>query len=169
MRTLFVTVGSTKFDNLIKSIEKDQRGLEKLIKTFFIEKIVIQHGRSRGPKLKGLEGDDVEILDYLTPERMSNLIQSATVIMSHGGAGTIFEVLRSNSRNLESFIVVENDNLMDKHQSELIDTLIKELNCPIQRGNLDNLFDCCNKMDELRNFKLPEPNMKPLINSILSD
>ena len=164
MRTLLVTVGSTKFDKLIETIERDQIKLKGFVDKFDIKKILIQHGRSRAPKM--INFDDIKIVDYLEPEEMSNLLCKSTVIISHGGAGTIFEVLRGNKNDLELFLVVENEELMDSHQSELIDSLI-DMKCPLKRGDLNDLFsnDFENKFEII---SLTEPNYDLITNIIKS-
>jgi len=163
MRTLLVTVGSTKFDELVNMIEKDQIKLKEFNDKFRIERVIIQHGKSRAPKMFNF--DNIQIVDYLKPEEMSKLLCESMVIISHGGAGTIFEVLRGNRSNLELFLVVENENLMDAHQAELIENLI-EINCPIQKGDLKNLFE--SPVSVIKDFKLPEPDYLSLVNIIKS-
>lgn len=166
MRTLLVTVGSTKFDKLIETIERDQEKLKEFIGKANIERFIIQHGRSRAPEIRNFK--NIQMVDYLKPEEMSKLLCESTVIISHCGAGTIFEVLRrQNKENLEYFIVVENDKLMDSHQSELIESLI-EMKCPVLRGDLKNLFDHFKENNELKLFDLPEPNYEPLVSIIKS-
>lgn len=164
MRTLLVTVGSTKFDELIRVIERHQVNFKDFIKKFRIERVIIQHGKSPAPKMVNF--DNIQIVDYLKPEVMSKLLCESTVIISHGGAGTIFEVLRGNKSNLEMFLVVENENLMDAHQSELIESLIA-INCPIQRGDLKNLFGITDNKSSSVN--LPEPNYSQLVKIIKSN
>ena len=173
MKTLLVTVGSTQFDDLIVAVENDQIGLKRVVRDFQIERIVIQHGRSKAPKLDDLDSlINVHIRDYIEPERMTRLLCESTIIISHGGAGTIFEVLRGNQNELEAFLIVENENLMDAHQSELVATL-EGMKCPIQRisgreikngsGNLSIFGEIkCGKWKEFKDFKLPEPNFNLL-------
>ena len=116
-RFVLITVGSTKFDGLIDSITSAK--LNNFMKEFNLNRAIIQHGRSDPPKLK-MDDNLILIQDYFEPELMSEFIRDATVIISHGGAGTIFEVLR-NGENKEAFFVVVNEGLMDSHnRSSLI-------------------------------------------------
>ena len=161
MRTLLVTVGSTKFDGLIERIQHEE--FNEFVNRLSIKKIVIQHGKSKAPLLKEFNGT-CEIIDYFDPNEMSRLLKEATIIISHGGAGTIFEVLRSKNQNLEAFIVVENESLMDGHQSELIDSLLK-IKCPIKRANLMTLFDF-EGTSGIQQFVLPAPNNTMLVSLI---
>ena len=161
-----MTVGSTKFDKLIETIEIQSSQFEDLLKRFKITKISIQHGQSKPPKLQMTSDFEIHLNDYLNPEEISKELSSSNVIITHGGAGTIFEILRGNLSNLEALLVVENDNLMDSHQSELIEALI-DLKCPIQLGKIDNLFDEIeDKKENLVKFKLPKANCKVLASLI---
>ena len=165
-RSLLVTVGSTKFDKLIETVERESNEFQNLLNKFKIQKVIIQHGRSKAPNLVIPQDCDVKLVEYLSPKEMTKALESATVIISHGGAGTIFEILRASSNNLESLIIVENDSLMDSHQSELIEALI-EMKCPIQRGNLQSLFPQIeDRKGEIAKFKLPEPDYKALTSLI---
>lgn len=161
-----MTVGSTKFDKLIETIENQSDEFIKLLDRFQIGRVLIQHGRSKAPTLKVPANCKVSVRDYLKPEEMSRELDEASVIITHGGAGTIFEVLRGKKEKLEALVVVENDGLMDCHQAELIETLI-EMECPIQRGDFDNLFGRINRIADIESFKLPDPDytyLKDLIN-----
>lgn len=167
MKTLLVTVGSTQFNDLIEAVENDLIEFERVARDFLIDRIVIQHGRSRAPKLSKLENlFKVEISDYIQPEKMTELLSKSTVIISHGGAGTIFEVLRGNRENLEAFLVVENRELMDAHQSELLSSLA-DIGCPMQwiKNSKENnsIFNNILMRKKLfQEFKLPDPNLNAL-------
>lgn len=167
MRTLLVTVGSTKFDGLIQRIQQDYKEFEQFLQIFAIDKVVIQHGKSSKPDLSFVKVCNFETVKYLEPEEMSKLIKESTVIISHGGAGTIFEVLRAKNGNLEAFIVVENESLMDSHQSELIDALLA-IKCPIQKATLDTLFRTVEYSGDVRKFVLPAPDNSMLVSLINS-
>lgn len=167
MGILLVTVGSTKFDKLIEAISEDRNGLSNLINQFFIEKIVIQHGKSPKPTicLSDDHKNNIQIVmrDYLLPTEMCELLSTATVIISHGGAGTAVEVLRAQNKNLRAFVMVENDSLMDGHQAELISALIG-MKCPVQRGNLKSIFSIETNCYTKTITSLPEPNVSVLVN-----
>lgn len=74
--------------------------------------LVVQHGRSASvsKKARNLE---VQAFDYAAS--MQEQVQMADLVISHAGAGSIFEALRAQKK----LVVVANDTLMDDHQQEL--------------------------------------------------
>ncbi|GAX74540.1 hypothetical protein CEUSTIGMA_g1989.t1 [Chlamydomonas eustigma] len=120
-RIIFVTVGTTKFDALIKAIDDIEFadaaigcGYNRLIVQrgagSYIPHNLVKEGEDSGVTTKGLE---VQFFQY-APSLRVNMLE-AMLVISHAGAGSIFEAL-SCSRPL---IVVPNPLLMDNHQAEL--------------------------------------------------
>jgi len=103
---IFVTVGTTKFDELIKEMDKIAPALK--------EKVVIQIGRS------AYKPKNCEYFDFKTD--LSRYFKDADIIISHGGAGTTFEVLGLNKK----LISIENTNVLDSHQWDLLSQLAKD-------------------------------------------
>ena len=117
-KQILVTVGTTKFENLIKAIDKEEF-YEMLIKTGFT-KLIIQKGYGEYiPKnYKKYENKiSIQISEILN--NFENIIKSSELIISHGGAGIILESLK----NKRKIIVCVNDELMDNHQIELANSL----------------------------------------------
>lgn len=116
--TAIVTVGSTKFDSLIRAV--DSADFLRLLHGMGIRKLKVQRGNGQylpanlgsygQPALPGL---DVEVLEY-SAELPAELRQAALVI-SHAGAGTILDCLLSSRR----IVVVPNEELMNNHQIQL--------------------------------------------------
>lgn len=116
-KTLFVTVGSTKFDALINHILQNLTELKRL----GFERLILQTGKSKyNPEL--LKDTKLKIETYDYKSSILDDIKSADLVVGHAGAGTCLEVLRLNKRML----VVINETLMDNHQSELADKLEAE-------------------------------------------
>jgi beta-1,4-N-acetylglucosaminyltransferase len=90
--SIFVTVGTTRFDSLIEKVCANDflSNLESKYK-----KIVIQYGNSPIPKLvkTGLE---VVMFDF--KPSLKPFIKEADVIISAGGAGTILEGLEAHKK-----------------------------------------------------------------------
>ncbi|KAL2335152.1 hypothetical protein Fmac_016365 [Flemingia macrophylla] len=125
-RVVFVTVGTTCFDALVKSVNSDS------VKQALFEKgythLLIQMGRGSYLPTKS-EGDDgLLAVDYFTfSSSIADHLRSASLVISHAGSGSIFETLRLG----KPLIVVVNEDLMDNHQSELAEELAdrKHLYC----------------------------------------
>lgn len=167
-RLLLVTVGSTRFDDLIFALSSDLERFKELLSLFQIDTVTIQYGKCDESVLGAFRTvRNVRLVDYLPPDEMAALLASATVVIAHGGAGTAFELLRAN-RTVERFVMVENPGLMDSHQAELIDGLI-EMGCPVVRGSVEDVYGTIAEgVPERRLFNLPAANCSVLA-SILDD
>jgi beta-1,4-N-acetylglucosaminyltransferase len=111
----FVTVGSTRFDELIAFITHED--VLKRLKDNGITCITIQHGKSQMPSTIRPNGLKITAYDYKSSIRDD--ILNADFVISHGGAGTVLEVLRAQKK----LLVVINDQLMHNHQAELAEEL----------------------------------------------
>ncbi|XP_045821664.1 UDP-N-acetylglucosamine transferase subunit ALG13 homolog [Trifolium pratense] len=122
-RVIFVTVGTTCFDALVKAVDSETLQKELLAKGY--THLLIQMGRGSYLPTKS-EGDCNLVVDYFTfSSSIADHIKSASLIISH--AGSIFETLKLG----KPLIVVVNEDLMDNHQSELGEELAnrKHLYC----------------------------------------
>ncbi|ONK65896.1 uncharacterized protein A4U43_C06F2090 [Asparagus officinalis] len=130
-KTVFVTVGTTSFDALVKAVDSD-KVKEELFRKGYTD-LVIQMGRGSyfPSKITSLShqvllttwisGDDGSLsVDHFTfSPSIADYMESASLIISHAGSGSIFESLRLS----KPLIVVVNEDLMDNHQSELAEEL----------------------------------------------
>lgn len=160
---LLITVGTTRFDNLIKTINDNPGVLIKLCYTMGIREIFLQIGASaiepteleiacNEYKIMSSEGEGDANQDERTgvaqtkggkkvpyqiavnwvnySQGFQAFLQNASLVISHAGAGTILERLRStsapqsvgnnnHSTNVPKLFVVINELLMDNHQEEL--------------------------------------------------
>ena len=163
-KQILITVGTTKFENLIKAIDNEQF-YEMLIKNGFT-KIIIQKGCGEYiPKnYKNYENKiKIQISEILN--NFENIIKSSELIISHAGAGIILESLK----NKRKVIVCVNDELMDNHQIELASSL-HENNYVYYCKNLPNITEEAEKVIS-NNFKLkeyPEFNYDIIPNAIYS-
>lgn len=119
--TLLVTVGTTRFDQLIKKI-LNKESVEQLAIMGFA-RLILQIGKSEYEveQVEPLrEIIEIEIYDY-KPSLLDD-IDRADVVVGHAGAGTCLEVLRMNRR----LLLVVNETLMDNHQRELAEQLAED-------------------------------------------
>ena len=117
-KQILITVGTTKFENLIKAID-NEKFYEMILKHGFT-KIIIQKGYGEfiPIKYKNYEKNiKVQVSEILN--NFDKVIKSSEIIISHGGAGIILESLI----NKKKVIVCVNDELMDNHQVELASSL----------------------------------------------
>ncbi|GAU39430.1 hypothetical protein TSUD_289950 [Trifolium subterraneum] len=124
-RVVFVTVGTTSFDTLVRAVDSENVKKELLVKGY--THLLIQMGRGSYVPTKS-EGEGSLVVDYFTfSSSIADHLRSASLVISHAGSGSIFETLRLR----KPLIVVVNEDLMDNHQSELGDELAnrKHLYC----------------------------------------
>ncbi|XP_061368345.1 uncharacterized protein LOC133311336 isoform X1 [Gastrolobium bilobum] len=124
-RVVFVTVGTTCFDALVRAVDS-QNVKEELVAKGYTH-LLIQMGRGSYVPTKS-EGDSSLTVDYFTfSSSIADHLRSASLVISHAGSGSIFETLRLG----KPLIVVVNKDLMDNHQSELAEELAngKHLYC----------------------------------------
>jgi beta-1,4-N-acetylglucosaminyltransferase len=107
-KKIFVTVGSTHFDELISLI--DSEPFLSLASKLGYSDIVAQIG-AYGGSISNL----TQYFSYAKPDEMKPHFESADLVIGHAGAGTITEVLRIG----KPLLVVVNDSLMENHQTEL--------------------------------------------------
>lgn len=131
MKTLFVTVGSTKFDSLIEALCSEQFEAAALQQN--ICRWIVQYGKSDPSRLSNVS-KQVEIIKFEYSSSLEPHFSTADVIIAHGGSGTILDSIRgpvfSNSGGFpKRLIVVPNSCLLDNHQSELARELAKSGIC----------------------------------------
>ena len=126
---IFVTVGTDRFEKLVKAAD-DLAGKIK-------EKVMIQKGNSICDVKKA------ECFEFT--KDFDNYIEKARIIISHGGAGTIFELLNKGKK----VIGVANLNRIDKHQIEILEQLDKEDYLVYCKD-----FNLLNALNKIENIKL---------------
>ncbi|AYO44755.1 UDP-N-acetylglucosamine transferase subunit ALG13 [Malassezia restricta CBS 7877] len=147
--TILVTVGSTRFDALVYKAVSESflacvcRALGPQAEVW------IQYGHSAcalpsGAKkgtLRNTEGVWIDTQGQaktfafaFTPD-LRSWIDHAGLVISHGGSGTIIEVLRSD--HAPKLLVMPNTTLMHDHQRELVQQLSQE--GYLSMGHIDNI------------------------------
>jgi beta-1,4-N-acetylglucosaminyltransferase len=107
-KRLFVTVGSTHFDELISIV--DSPSFITLASSLGYTTITAQIG-----SFKGTVRHLTTFFPYAKPDEMKGHFERADIVIGHAGAGTIMEVLRLG----KPLLVVVNENLMENHQTEV--------------------------------------------------
>lgn len=111
--SVFVTVGTTKFEELVSAV--CSQGIVSSLHKLGYEKINVQFGAGEKPKVKvpGLVCFDFK-------ENIETDMKNASLIITHAGAGSILEAVRVRKAKV---VVVINDTLLDDHQSELAEEM----------------------------------------------
>ena len=163
-KQILITVGTTKFENLIKAID-NKKFYEMLINAGFT-KIIIQKGYGEyiPQNYKTFENQiKIQISEIIN--HFEDVIKSSELIISHGGAGIILESLK----NKKKVIVCVNDELMDNHQIELA-TSLHENNYVYYCKNLQNIVEDAEKLisNSVKLIDYPEFNYDIIPNAIYS-
>lgn len=116
---VFVTVGTTSFDQLIETASNEK--FIELLKRKGYQSLVLQIGRGVSEP-QSLQRDDFSMQHYRYKDSIAADIQRASLVISHAGAGSVLEVLHAG----KPLIVVINELLMDNHQLELASQLSEE-------------------------------------------
>ncbi|XP_061642524.1 UDP-N-acetylglucosamine transferase subunit ALG13 homolog isoform X1 [Phyllopteryx taeniolatus] len=112
MKTVFVTVGTTSFDDLIEEITSAEA--VKALNHRGYERLVLQVGRgSVLPDPENFPHVNLEVFRF--KDSIAKDMEQADLIISHAGAGSCLEALGAG----KALLVVVNDKLMDNHQLEL--------------------------------------------------
>lgn len=125
--TVFVTVGTTKFDALVQAVDSVAVADALVAKGY--SKLVIQKGAGKyqvqtlvpqGSQYHQFDnGLQVQVFEFAPS--LAKHMQAADLIISHAGSGSIFEALKLG----KPLIAVPNAILMDNHQSELAEHLAR--------------------------------------------
>lgn len=132
---IFVTVGITSFDRLIKEVDRYAKKNK--------EKVVCQIGNDGLylPKKCGY---------FRMKDDISEEMERADLIITHGGGATTFEALNMGKR----VIAVNNPDMMDQHQTDLVGHLAQE--GLLVKGDLGKIDKAISSSKELKKYKRPK-------------
>ena len=128
-KSLFVTVGSTKFEDLINTILTIE--VLNVLKSQNFTNLTLQIGNGVHddviPSLTGKESveftvNDVKVKCYRYKSSIKEDMTGADLVISHAGSGSVMESLEAGKK----LIVVVNEGLMDNHQLELAEKMYNE-------------------------------------------
>ena len=151
---LFVTVGTTQFDELTKLV--CSREFQKQIGDMGYTDIILQHGKTDIGSGFTRSQQDPRCITFAYTEDIHHYFAMADTIVSHCGAGTVLDVLRGPifekcPRGRGRLVLVSNEKLMDNHQRELAEQL--------QRMNVADVSSLDGLVEVLRRkAKVPAKN-----------
>uniref|UniRef100_A0A8C3GKC8 UDP-N-acetylglucosamine transferase subunit ALG13 n=1 Tax=Cairina moschata TaxID=8855 RepID=A0A8C3GKC8_CAIMO len=119
MKSVFVTVGTTSFDELIAAVSSPPA--MRALRSRGCERLVLQIGRGAlepAPRRGAALALDV----FRFKESLAEELRRADLVISHAGAGSCLETLEEG----KPLLVVINEKLMDNHQLELAKQLHRD-------------------------------------------
>uniref|UniRef100_A0A2M3ZDC5 UDP-N-acetylglucosamine transferase subunit ALG13 n=1 Tax=Anopheles braziliensis TaxID=58242 RepID=A0A2M3ZDC5_9DIPT len=126
-RNVFVTVGTTQFEELVESVLSTE--VLQQLETLGCETLTIQRGKGATPDLPDIQKrTKIRLTSYDLKPAIGDDIRQADLVISHAGAGSCIEVLEAG----RPLVVVVNESLMNNHQTELAERLNRD----------DHLFYC---------------------------
>uniref|UniRef100_UPI0035902275 UDP-N-acetylglucosamine transferase subunit ALG13-like isoform X2 n=1 Tax=Myxine glutinosa TaxID=7769 RepID=UPI0035902275 len=138
--TVFVTVGTTSFDELIKQVCSES--VMQVLHSRGYSDLVLQVGRGNiEPESVPLHTFGMNVLAYRFKDSLDEDIARASLIISHAGAGSCLEALRAK----KSLVAVVNEQLMGNHQVELATQLHADKH--LLQCTCNTLLDTLKSMD----------------------
>ncbi|XP_014285503.1 UDP-N-acetylglucosamine transferase subunit ALG13 [Halyomorpha halys] len=149
---VFVTVGTTKFDKLVKSVTDPE--VINALKKRGCRHIKLQIGNGLMPENDKLS-NEIKIEFYRFKESIREDIENADLVISHGGAGCCIETLEAG----KPLVAVINEDLMNNHQIEVASKLSE--GGYLYSTNCDNLSYVIENADfaKLKKFPKRDPNL----------
>ena len=124
MAQVFVTVGTTSFDALIEALDTPQ--VVDALRRKGYGSLTMQIGRGAYVPRRLIPTGTTALLaggfhvEYFTfRPTLDACMRDASLVVSHAGAGSVFEALGAG----KPLLVVVNNKLMDNHQAELAEEL----------------------------------------------
>ncbi|XP_065499377.1 UDP-N-acetylglucosamine transferase subunit ALG13-like [Caloenas nicobarica] len=119
MKSVFVTVGTTSFDDLIATVSSP--AALQVLQGRGYGQLVLQVGRGAlEPAPSGSPA--VALESFRFKDSLAQDLRRADLVISHAGAGSCLETLEEG----KPLIVVINEKLMDNHQLELAKQLHRD-------------------------------------------
>lgn len=146
---IFVTVGTTRFDALCRTLTKVS--ILETLKQLGCKEITMQIGASEfetGEYVKS----GIVLRVYKYKDSLDDDISAADLVICHAGAGTCLEVLEAK----KPLLVVVNEDLMDNHQLELAEQL--QVDGHLYYCTCDTVESTLQEVDFRLLSPLPKPN-----------
>ena len=153
---IFVTLGTQD-----KSFKRLLNEIDRCIENNIIkEKVIVQSGYTK------YKSKNMKIIDFITKEKFDKYMNECSLLITHGGAGSILTGMRYNKKVIAVPRIKKYKEHTNDHQIQIVEELDKKgyiLKC----DNLKNLEDIIIKSKKFTPKKYLENNNKIL--EVISD
>ena len=147
-----------EFPRLLEAVEKQiKNGTIK-------EKVIVQAGQTK------YTSDCMEIFDLLPAPEFDKLMDKASLIITHGGAGSILNALKKNKKVIAAARLAEYREHHNDHQKQIIGEFVKQ-GYILELDNFDDLGKIIEKSKKFKQKKFVSntDNMIKLIENYIED
>lgn len=114
------------FDRLLKAIDKE------IVNGNIKEKVIVQAGNTK------YKSKNMEIFDFVSNDEMQEFNKSASLIITHGGVGSIIESLKNNKKIIAAARLKEYGEHVNNHQLQIIESF-KDLGYLLELKKINEL------------------------------
>ena len=157
---IFVILGTQD-----KDFSRLLRAVEKQIKCGNIkEKVIVQAGSTK------YKSKYMEIFDLLPTPEFDKLMDEASLIITHGGAGSILNSIKKGKKIIAAARLVEYKEHHNNHQKQIIEEFSKQ-GYILELNNFDDLGDLIKQAEKFKpkKFVSNTKNMIKLIENYVED
>lgn len=146
------------FNRLLEKID------EGIINGDIKDEIIVQAGTTK------YKSDNMKIFDFVPMNEFDNLIDKASIIITHGGVGTILSSIRKGKKVIAVPRLNKYKEHVNDHQIQIVNEFSK-LGYILGCVDLDNLFELINNIDSFNptSYKAGNDKMLNIIESFIGE
>ena len=157
---ILVTLGTQdkSFERLVKAIDKEiENGNIK-------DKVVVQAGYTK------YKSDNMEIFDFVLPDKLDKLMKEADILITHGGVGSILGALKYDKPVIAAARLSKYKEHTNDHQKQIVAEFVKE-GYILELDDFSNLVDILKKAKKFKpkKYKSNKKNMQKLVSSYIDN
>lgn len=122
------------------------------------EEFIVQYGHTR------YHFTNVRALQFLSSSEMENFIEDSSIVVTHGGYGTISECLKKGKRVIA---VPRVKGIENNHPQDELVKALEALGCIIGVYDISDLENSISKAREFEPKPLPKGNINQVINEFI--
>ena len=153
---ILVTLGTQdkSFERLVKAIDKEiENGNIK-------DKVIVQAGYTK------YKSDNMEIFDFVLPDKLDKLMKEADILITHGGVGSILGALKYDKPVIAAARLSKYKEHTNDHQKQIVAEFVKE-GYILELDDFSNLVDILKKAKKFKpkKYKSNKKNMQSIISN----